>query len=92
MVAPGQCYVPTVAVAASWRRVFSFGEGGGWGGWGGGGVAYLEQLQTVGVITRPSTAAHSYARAADFEALPKICIFQKVSCGLLYLTSPNSIN
>ena len=32
--------------------VFSFGESEGWRGRGVG-VAYLEQLQTVGVITRP---------------------------------------
>ena len=54
-------------------------------------MAYLEQLQTVGVITRPGlalgTAAHSNARAKDFEALPKSCNFHKFLPGLLNLTS-----
>ena len=54
-------------------------------------MAYLEQLQTVGVITRPGlalgTPAHSNARAKDFEALPKSCNFHKFLRGLLNLTS-----
>ena len=54
-------------------------------------MAYLEQLQTVGVITRPrlalGTAAHSNARAKDFEALPKSCNFHKFLRGLLHRTS-----
>ena len=88
MVAPGQRYVPTVAAASSRGAYLVLGSQRGGGGGGGEGVAYLEQLQTVGVITRPGGLQYCRPQLCPraLRSSPKSCNLQKYLCGLWKLT------
>ena len=82
MVAPGQRYVPTVAAASSRGAYLVLGSQRGVG------VAYLEQLQTVGVITRPGGLQYCRPQLCPraLRSSPKSCNLQKYLCGLWNLT------